>query len=312
VAVVVAEALGGSHPQFVDLMNATAARLGMTRTTFHNAHGLPHPQQTTTARDMAILAKALFDDYPDDYARFATLTFSFRGRSINSHNNFLRGFPGAQGLKTGFTCKAGFNLVATASRETRHLVGVVLGDATAAARDARMVRLMRAGFAGHRKLLFNIDSFPATPAQGSGALINTQMIAEECINPQHGRSHTVVSEWGIQLGVEATREAALDRARGFIKRHRALLKGGRPLLTPRWVQNVIYEVGITDLKKADATNTCLTVRNDTVYCVARPPEAQQYAMDKALRVLAAVAKREAARHCTSGPCAAATDSARDQ
>jgi len=116
VAVVVGEAVGGSHPKFVDMMNAKVMQLGMTGTTFRNANGLPHSEQITTARDMVILAKALFDGFPDDYQRFSTVGFKFNGRQINTHNNFLLSFAGAQGLKTGFTCKAGFNLVATACR----------------------------------------------------------------------------------------------------------------------------------------------------------------------------------------------------
>ena len=292
VAVVVAEAIAGSHEQLVSMMNAKAKRLGMTASTFQNASGLPDPQQVTTARDMAILAKALLDSYPDDYRRFATLAFDFNGRHVGTHNNFLRSFKGAEGLKTGFTCKAGFNLVAAATRADKHLLGVILGEATAGARDARMARVMKLGFTRHEDPMFKLDQFPDSAEQGSQESINQNIIAKECINPQRRRKYISVKNWSVEIGVEVRRKAAIKRARNFIKDHRGLLKGGRPLLIPRWVQNVIYRVGVTGLTKANATNTCLSIRSDSVFCVVRSPKSANYAMDKALRVLAATAKRD--------------------
>jgi len=292
VAVVVAEAVGDSHEQFVEMMNAKAKTLGMTNSTFRNASGLPDPQQVTTARDMAILARALFDFYPNDYKRFATLAFDFNGRHVDTHNNFLRSFEGAEGLKTGFTCKAGFNLVAAATLEEKHLIGVILGETTAGARDARMARVMKLGFSGSEESIFNLDNFPESSEQGGQDSVNQQIIAKECINPQGGRRYFAVKDWSVEFGVEVRRQAAVDRARSFIKEHRGLLKGGRPLLIPRMARRVIYRVGVTGLAKANAINTCLSIRSKTIYCVVRSPKAASYAMKKALRVLAAIAKRD--------------------
>lgn len=292
VSVVVAEAIAGSHTLFVDQMNNKAKRLGMNRTRFQNAHGLPHPQQVTTARDMAILTKALWDDFPEQYKRFGTKGFSFNGRRSNSHNNFLNSFTGAVGLKTGYTCNAGFNLVAAAIREQRHLVGIVLGAATAWQRDSRMAKMMDMGFDGAVEPLFQLGRFPNAAEQGGYLAMNHSPIARECVETKPGQKYFKVKDWSIQLGVEVTKEAALERARAFIKTHRKLLKGGRPLLTPKWVQNVIYQVGVTGLTQANASNTCLTIRSDTVYCIVRTQRASQHAMDRALRVLEAVARKE--------------------
>lgn len=292
VAVVVAEAIGGSHAKFVDMMNAKATELGMNETNFRNASGLPDPQQITTARDMAILAKALFDDFPIDYKRFATVAFQYKGRQVSTHNNFLRSFNGAEGLKTGFTCKAGFNLVAAATRGEKRLVGVILGAATAGPRDAQMNRMMKSGFKDSDVPSFNINDFPNPVAQGSEEAVNQKMIATECIEGKDVRDYREIKDWSIEIGVEVQRRAAIRRARKFIKQHRKVLKGGQPLLIPRWAQTVIYQVGVTGLTRDNAINTCLSVRSDATYCVVRSSRMENIAMDRALRVLKAVAKRD--------------------
>lgn len=292
VAVVVAEAVGGSHAAFVDIMNAKASLLGMSGSTFRNASGLPNPEQVTTARDMAILATALLNSFPAQYQRFAKLAFKYNRRHINTHNNFLRSFNGAEGLKTGFTCNAGFNLVASASREGKRLIGVVLGADSAPVRDARMTRIMNLGFAGHNEPLFNISNIPDPVADGSSESVNQTMIARQCINPQRRRQYAQVKNWSLEFGVEVKRQTAINRTRNFIKTHRRLLKGGRPLLIPRWTQTVIYQLAVTNLTKVNATNTCLGIRSDNVYCVVRSPKAANYAMERARRVLHAIAKRD--------------------
>lgn len=292
VAAVVAEAISGSEETFVSMMNATATRLGLQRTVFRNASGLPDPAQITTARDMAVLARALYETFPADYERFSTKAATVKGRQFNSHNNFLRGYDGARGLKTGFTCKAGFNLVATAERNERHLIGVVLGAPTAAARDSLMVRLMNETFRSAYDPRFHLDSFPDPAAQGHDDAVNSRMIATECINPQPGREYFKVKDWSILLGgVDLNRRAALDRARKFIRAHRSLLQGGRPMIMPHWARDVVYQVGITGLERQHATNTCLGIRSNSIYCVVRSPQAAEYAMQKALRIMDAVAQR---------------------
>ncbi|WP_445144623.1 D-alanyl-D-alanine carboxypeptidase family protein [Dyella sp. Tek66A03] len=145
-ATVVAEGLGGSEGQFVEMMNAQAIKLGMTGTHFENASGLPDPDDSTTARDMSKLAMALYHDFPQYTHYFATTEFMFRGRLVRGHNNLMERYPGMDGLKTGFTNASGFNLASTAVRDGHRLFSVVLGGRTAAARDNLMARLLDDGF----------------------------------------------------------------------------------------------------------------------------------------------------------------------
>ncbi|MEO7065517.1 MAG: D-alanyl-D-alanine carboxypeptidase family protein [Rhodanobacter sp.] len=148
-ATVLAEGIGGSEEHFVDMMNAQALLLGMTRTHFDNASGLPG-HDATTARDLVKLAMALYRDFPKDTHYFATREFSFRGHIVRGHNRLMARYPGMDGLKTGYTAAAGFNLASTAVRDGRRLFGVVMGGRTAAVRDNLMARLLDDSF-DHRQ-----------------------------------------------------------------------------------------------------------------------------------------------------------------
>jgi D-alanyl-D-alanine carboxypeptidase len=142
IAVAIAEHLGGSEQAFAAKMTAKARALGMSRTTFRNASGLPNPGQVTTARDMATLGRALQEHYPKHYAYFATRSFQFGRTRIGNHNKLLGRVAGVNGIKTGYTRASGFNLVTSVSRDKRQLVAVVLGGASGGARDQRMVQLI--------------------------------------------------------------------------------------------------------------------------------------------------------------------------
>lgn len=146
VAVALAEKIGGSERNFVRLMNAKARELGMTRTNFENASGLPDDDQVTSARDMITLGLHLQDDYPQYYGMFATRSFSFRGRSYRNHNTLMNNFGGIDGIKTGYTRDSGFNLVTSVRRNGRHLVGAVFGGGSAAARNGEMRVLLTRAF----------------------------------------------------------------------------------------------------------------------------------------------------------------------
>ncbi|MBN9052179.1 MAG: D-alanyl-D-alanine carboxypeptidase, partial [Rhizobiales bacterium] len=143
-----AEAMGdhlaGSEAKFADAMTRKARQLGMSRTTFRNASGLPNSRQVTTARDMATLAVALMRDYPKEYTLFSERSFVFRGRKVTGHNNLMYRYKGMDGIKTGYTNASGFNLVSAVNDNGRHVVGVVLGGKTARSRDARMAALLDA------------------------------------------------------------------------------------------------------------------------------------------------------------------------
>ena len=135
-AATIAENLGGTAENFARVMTDTGRRIGMTKTVFRNASGLPNKEQVTTARDMAILAAHLIHDYPEYYKLFATRYFSFKGRKYRNHNKLLFGYKGTDGIKTGYTRASGFNLAASVHRGNKHLLAVVLGGKTGSQRDA--------------------------------------------------------------------------------------------------------------------------------------------------------------------------------
>ncbi|MBB4184842.1 D-alanyl-D-alanine carboxypeptidase (penicillin-binding protein 5/6) [Sinorhizobium terangae] len=141
-AAAVAEALGGSEAGFAQMMNARARRLGMSRTYFVNASGLPAREQVTTARDMARLAIALMRDFPGEYRMFAAQGFTFRGRKIRGHNNLMYRYAGMDGIKTGYTNASGYNIVSAVRDGNRRIVGVVLGGRSAKGRDDKMASLL--------------------------------------------------------------------------------------------------------------------------------------------------------------------------
>jgi D-alanyl-D-alanine carboxypeptidase (penicillin-binding protein 5/6) len=152
VAVAMAEKIGGSEPRFVELMNLRAHELGMSNSHFLNASGLPErrrispAQNISTARDIAILCRAIMRDYPQYYAFFGEKSFAYNGRLYTNHNHLVAKMPGVDGLKTGFTNAAGFNLAASAARDGRRLITVVLGGSSGAARDENVEELLNAGF----------------------------------------------------------------------------------------------------------------------------------------------------------------------
>ncbi len=146
-AVLLAEGLAGSEEAFARLMTQKARQLGMSSTVFRNASGLPNSEQVTTARDLAKLANALLRDYPHYYAIFSVQSYPYRGRTLENHNRMLGNYDGADGLKTGYTNASGFNLVMSAVRDNRRLIGVVMGGTSAAQRDRTMAALMDRGFA---------------------------------------------------------------------------------------------------------------------------------------------------------------------
>jgi D-alanyl-D-alanine carboxypeptidase len=145
-AVTLAEAISGSEEKFAIMMNQQAKKLGMHNTTFRNASGLPHKQQKSTAYDLAKLSIALKKDFPQYFPWFSVTSFSFNGKTYNSHNHVLINYEWATGLKTGFTNASGFNVATTAHKDGKHLVAVVLGEDTAKARDKLMVNLLNNGF----------------------------------------------------------------------------------------------------------------------------------------------------------------------
>ena len=140
------ELLGGDEDRFGQAMTLRARALGMTNSTFRNASGLPDPEQTTTARDLALLAHHLITDFPEYYHYFSEPVFYFHGRAIPNHDRMLQAYDGADGLKTGYTQAAGHNLVTSAMRGDVRLIGVVMGARSNPERDLHMASLLDDGF----------------------------------------------------------------------------------------------------------------------------------------------------------------------
>ena len=155
VACAIGENIAGSEPKFAEMMTRKAQSLGMTRTHYANASGLPDADQITTARDLTILARAVQDRFPRYFRYFQTRSFAFRGRTIGNHNHLLGRVEGVDGIKTGYTRDSGFNLMTSARADNRQIVAIVLGGKSGGSRDAIMADLVRnalpRAFAGARQ-----------------------------------------------------------------------------------------------------------------------------------------------------------------
>jgi D-alanyl-D-alanine carboxypeptidase len=146
VAVVIAEALGGTESHFAQMMNREAHAMGLHNTNYHNASGLPDPLQITTASDLAVIARHVAYDFPQYFHYFGITGFDYHGRHYRSHDHLVGSYEGADGMKTGFTDGAGFNLVTSVVRGNMNIIGVVMGGRTARSRDGEMVRLLNDTF----------------------------------------------------------------------------------------------------------------------------------------------------------------------
>ena len=151
-SVVLAEAISGSEKKFARLMNKTAKRLGMTKTRFYNASGLPHRKQVTTAYDMSKMTIALKRDHPRFYPWFKKKKFVYRGKVYESHNLVVKKLAGAEGLKTGYIDASGYNLITTAKRNGKRLVGVVMGGKTSTSRNRHMIKIIERAFTKRERL----------------------------------------------------------------------------------------------------------------------------------------------------------------
>ena len=146
IAMMISENLGGSVEGFAALMNDASRRLGMRESRWFNANGLPDERQQTSARDMAILARALITDFPEQESLFRIGALKLGRKVMRNHNGMLGRYPGADGMKTGFICMGGFNIVASSTQNGRRLIAVVMGHRTASERDVRTANLFDQGF----------------------------------------------------------------------------------------------------------------------------------------------------------------------
>ena len=216
-SVVVAEAIAGSEAEFARRMTARARALGMTRTVFRNASGLHHPEQTTTARDMARLAIALIRDFPRQYHLFSTKSFAWRGRRYRNHNLMLSSYDGADGIKTGYIRQSGYNLAASARRDGRRMIGIVLGGKSIRHREWTMATILDYGF-----LTRGGDDvqagFPTLPYAASPSGTDAFNIALRGVGPADAAVPAKIAgssdarKWSIQVGAYRSAPPAEEAA----------------------------------------------------------------------------------------------------
>ncbi len=215
-ASVLAEGVSGSESAFAQRLTRTAQKLGMSATQFRNASGLPDPEQVTTARDMAVMARAVIRDFPEYYPYFSTETFKFKGLVHHNHNKLLKTYPGMDGLKTGYIRASGFNLIATAARDGRRLIGVIMGGRSPAARNVQMKQLLNAGFLKQTTRLAALDGKPSPAAgaelqaaaaptaqpvpQSSDVASNANPDMKPAAATAAAKLPTADPRWGIQVG----------------------------------------------------------------------------------------------------------------
>ncbi|MBT3764619.1 MAG: D-alanyl-D-alanine carboxypeptidase [Rhodospirillales bacterium] len=268
VAVVVAEALGGTERRFAVKMTAMARKIGMKRTTFRNASGLPHRGQLSTARDMAQLGRRLMRDFPQYYKYFSRRTFSYGGVTHKTHNKLLKTYRGVDGIKTGYIRASGFNLVASARRNGHRLIGVVFGGRTSRSRNYVMTRLLNDGF---KKLEYPAYAKASpkpkpryrkrTPVRKiKKAAPRTQIVTRSPKGP-------VI--WGIQVGAYKRYGQAYKRATNVFSKYPRYLKSGTVEVSELSKRNrrSLYRARIAGISKRQAYRACKVLERRRIDCM---------------------------------------------
>ncbi len=227
-AVVLAEAVSGSEKAFAIKMNKVAKQLGMSGTHFVNAHGLPEAEQVTTARDMGILAQAIFRQYPKRSRVFAEKYLQWGKKKLRNRNRLLKSFKGADGLKTGFICASGFNLVASATRGGKRLIVVVLGAPTGRYRFDAAALLLEKGFSQKfTKLRFKKKLAALANKKPRKKTIN---LRQDICEKQQVATFTKpenLKGWGILFGVYKTSKSARRVLNNSIANLRGAVRGAQ-------------------------------------------------------------------------------------
>ncbi len=258
-ATVLAEGLGYSERNFAKTMTKVARELGMKNTTFKNASGLPNREQKTTARDMAILGAAIYHHFPQYYKLFSTKKFTYKGRTYYTHNHLLKSFEGADGMKTGFTNAAGFNIITSAERNGKRVIAVTMGHNTAKLRDKKVAKLMEMGL---NKLTKDNKNNNYQIAQNSDKKIN---------NISHQASSTkdkAENNWSIQVGAFSNYAKARNYALRIKKEITHRYKNKDIQVEP--YQNgsaVIYRSQLTGFAKKEANNACSRLKKSNKSCI---------------------------------------------
>jgi D-alanyl-D-alanine carboxypeptidase len=247
VATTVAENISGKERSFALKMTAKARSIGMKKTTFRNASGLPHRGQLSTARDMSVLARALLRDFPQHYHYFATKSFRWNGRTYRSHNKLLKTYPGSDGFKTGYIRASGFNLVSSATRDGRRIIGVVFGGRSSKQRNAHMAKLLDKGFArltGNRAPA-RIASKPAAPKTKKLIASNSK------------------TSWAVQVGAFSRKNQAQAAAAQAVGKASKYLAHGQVKIVPLKKRSgkILHRARIVGITKREAYRSCRVLRD---------------------------------------------------
>ncbi|HYM31549.1 MAG TPA: D-alanyl-D-alanine carboxypeptidase [Candidatus Cybelea sp.] len=282
-AVTLSEAIGGNEKSFADMMTNRARALGMTGTVFRNASGLPNRQQHTTARDMATLALALWANHRNYYHYFSAREFTFDGHTHINHNHMLTNYDGADGIKTGYINDSGFNLVASAKRDGRRLIGVVFGGTSVSARDHEMSRLLDAGFtravpAPETDMRVAGSADPGQAARAASSMVAAfnpvpvAQAAEPDIGTEQGSTHADRDTWALQVGAFSKQVAAERQAQKAMKSIPALLQlDGVSVEASPDGTGKLYRARVTGLSEQEARDACRQLHRKKMHCLPIAP-----------------------------------------
>ena len=280
VATVIAENLGKSERNFARLMTRKAKKLGMTRTTFRNASGLPNRGQLSTARDMATLGIAIRKNHPKFFKLFKTKSFIYKGVKYTNHNNLLGSYSGTDGIKTGYTNASGFNLVASVERNGQRIIGVVFGGKKARSRDKHMVTLLNKYFkTSLSKPLVRIAKPSELPKTRPKIVMAEKNIKNFKIPPEIINNiiqNDVEEDWFIQIGAFKNRlnaHKAARNARNIVPEQLGNLPASLSKITKSSTNNnlqYLWRVRFVELAENQARSVCAELWTSGLSCIPLP------------------------------------------
>ena len=280
VATVIAENLGKSERNFARLMTRKAKKLGMTRTTFRNASGLPNRGQLSTARDMATLGIAIRKNHPKFFKLFKTKSFIYKGVKYTNHNNLLGSYSGTDGIKTGYTNASGFNLVASVERNGQRIIGVVFGGKKARSRDKHMVTLLNKYFkTSLSKPLVRIAKPSELPKTRPKIVVTEKNIKNFKIPPEIINNiipNDIEEDWFIQIGAFKNRlnaHKAARNARNIVPEQLGNLPASLSKITKSSTNNnlqYLWRVRFVELAENQARSVCAELWTSGLSCIPLP------------------------------------------
>lgn len=279
-ATVLAEHFSPSEAEFAKLMTQTAKKLGMKHTVFKNASGLPNSQQKTTARDMSILAMAVYHHFPQYYKWFSAQSFTYKGQTITGHNHILKTFAGADGMKTGYTAASGFNIVTSAKRNNKRVIAVTMGHKFVNERDKRVSLMMDKGLT-HMNKNKKVDVAVLTKEINSGCFGNNKaLIAKNsAAKPQIVSKPKAVYQtnqyakaangsYAVQVGSFSSYQRAKNYALQ-VKNKIAQKFAVHDILVEKIAtnNNTLYRSKVVGLDKSSAQKICQNMKQNKQACI---------------------------------------------